>query len=198
MPRNYRRGFTRLSSPPYTFRLAEMLEWAMGELMIRCPKTGKPFQRAYTSGARNSARCQSSSAVPFARRAALRMNGLPGMHGSATRTLGPVTRIAAGGPLSARRQASQGIRGGLLARATKPRPPPERTTDSHNHIKVVAVFEWRLDNHHAACRAHGVRVGSTGATNVCQHRRSADCTLFETPPAILILRVRSHGTRLPK
>jgi hypothetical protein len=86
----------------------------------------------------------------------------------------------------------------MLARATKPRPPPERTTDSHNHIKVVAVFEWRLDNHHAACRAHGVRVGSTGATNVCQHRRGADCTLFEMPPAILILRVRSHGTRLPK
>ena len=86
----------------------------------------------------------------------------------------------------------------MLSRATKPRPPPERTTDSHNHIKVVAVFEWRLDNHHAACRAHGVRVGSTGATNVCQHRRGADCTLFEMPPAILILRVRSHGTRVPK
>ena len=63
----------------------------------------------------------------------------------------------------------------------QPRPPPERTTNSHNHIKVVAVFEWRLDNHQAACRAHGVRVGSTGATNVCKSRDALT-------PSLLLLR----------
>jgi hypothetical protein len=70
-----------------------------------------------------------------------------------------------------------------------------RTTESHNQVKVVAVFEWRLDNHHAARGAHGVRIGPNCAINVCEHRRSADCTLLETPPAILILRVRSHANK---
>ena len=88
------------------------------------------------------------------------------------------------------------MRRGSLPRATKPRPTPDRATDSHNHVEVVAVFKWRLDNHHAACDAHGVRIGPTSATNFCQHRCSADCTLFETPPAILTLRVSNHARRL--
>ena len=55
-------------------------------------------------------------------------------------------------------------------------PPAGWPTNSHNHVKVVAVFKRRLDNHHAACDAHGVRIGPTSATNFCQHRR--DCTLL--------------------
>ena len=88
------------------------------------------------------------------------------------------------------------IRRCSLPRATKPRPPPHGATNSHNHVEVVAVFKWRLNNHHAACNAHGVRIGPTSTTNFCQHRRGADCTLFETPPAILILRVSNHANKM--
>jgi hypothetical protein len=81
-----------------------------------------------------------------------------------------------------------------LPRGTTPRPPPDRATYSHNHVEVVAVFKRRFDNRHAACAAHGFRIGPTGHTNFGEHPRGADCTLFETLPAIFMVRVRNHAS----
>ena len=73
----------------------------MGELTIRCPKTGKAVATGIYIERGDSARCRSSSIARFVHRAALRTSGLRGTHGSAIVAPWTVTRIVIGKPLSA-------------------------------------------------------------------------------------------------
>jgi hypothetical protein len=74
----------------------------MGEVMIRCPKTGKPVTTGiYIERARFRS-MPVSSVARFVRRAPPRTSGSPGTHGSATRVQRFVIRIAIAGRLARR------------------------------------------------------------------------------------------------
>ena len=82
-----------------------------------------------------------------------------------------------------------------------PRPTPDRTTDSHNHVEVVAALKWRVDLRHAARGAHSVRIGPATASNLCSRvadRAPHKTTLaFPAPPicAHLVYPIRSSAVQ---
>ena len=78
------------------------------------------------------------------------------------------------------------IRGGSLPRATKPRSTPDRATDSHDHLEVVAALKWRIEQRHAARGAYSVCIGPTGASNLCNHGPVADRTPIEYSLKLMI------------
>jgi hypothetical protein len=101
--------------------------------------------------------------------------------------------------LPAQRQLGRETHGdkGLIATACdETAPPPDGATDSHNHVKVVAVFKRRVDNHHGACDAHGVLHRPDQGEQPLPIPSQRRLHTFRDAPAILILRVSGHWNKL--
>jgi hypothetical protein len=72
----------------------------------------------------------------------------------------------------------------LLANA---RRSPGDATRSHDHVEVVAAFEGRIGQRHAAQSAHGVRIGSAATSGLSDHRRIAGLAPADFLPVIVVL-----------
>ena len=58
---------------------------------------------------------------------------------------------------------------GSSSRTAEPRDTPERTTNSHNNIEIVAVHDRQVGDGQAAQFAHGVCVDAAATGGLCEH-----------------------------
>ena len=165
----------------------------MGELMINCPKTGKPVSTGIYIGREklgampvffSSLFCPScgSSHEWFARDAWVcdSDSGIcdrrpPSAEGSLARDIAT-------------------LKGEPVTAAPEPRPA-SKTVNSHDHVEVVAVHRRQVGHRHAARSADGIRICPSAST-LYNHGRVADRAPYKIALAFFSRHICGHVSTL--